>query len=116
MPFIINLWLLHVVSASVFAGPIAFFGRQRASWRWWELSGFVVPFLVWLLLMLYGKQPKSLSNVGEVLYISISVAVAVVARVALGPRLPRTPVAVVLLVALCSVAAATYFFTPLLPE
>ena len=116
MPFIAKLWFLQAVATFAFVAPIAFLGRSRAAWRVWELLAFVVPFSIWLLLMFYGKMPKSLSNIGEVINVPIAIVVAAVVRVGLGSRFPRTAVAVTLQFLLCAVAACTYFLTPLLPE
>ena len=114
--FLIHLWFVHAILALIVASPIAYFGRQRISWHVWELLVFVLPFSIWVALMSYGNMPKSLSNLGEVINITIAIPVATLIRVAVGSRFPQSLTAAILVVLLCIVSAATYFLTPLLPE
>jgi glycopeptide antibiotics resistance protein len=116
MEFAAHLWLAQAIVATVLTAPIAYFGRLRTSWRWWETLALVIPFSIWLLLMSYGHLPKSLSNVGEVGNIALAIPLVALVRVALARRFSQAIAAPILFGLLCFVPVATYFFTPLLPE
>src|SRR5882762_3471342 len=85
---IIKSWLIYLLIAGVLAAPIIFLGRRRVHWNWWETLAFIVPFSIWMGLMLseFSTGRKSLANLGEFVYISFAVPIAAFVRVALGSR------------------------------
>lgn len=100
------------------SAPILFFGRKRVGWARWEMLALVVPFCVWVLLMLspLSTGRKSLANLGEPVYISFAMPVLALLRVALGKRLTERAYAASFITALCVVAAAVFFMVPFKPE
>ena len=93
-------YLLPAVPLSL---PSWYFGRRRARFRWWELSAFVVPLAIWLILFLVSTQ-KSLGNLVEALILGLTVPLAVLIRVVIGETVPGRVLAGLLLILLCSVA------------
>jgi len=93
-------YLLPAVPLSL---PAWYFGRRRARFMWWELSAFVLPLAVWLVLFLVSPQ-KSLGNLIEALILGLSVPLAVLIRVVVGKLVPSGIMAGLLMIFLCSVA------------
>jgi len=112
------IWLVHAAVGAALSGPILWLGRKRIAWTSLETLSVVVPFSVWLLLMLsplsVGK--KSLANIGEPIYISFAMPVAALFRVIIGQHLSRVASALVVVGALCGVAAVVFFLVPMKPE
>jgi hypothetical protein len=67
-------------------------------------------------LIAKGGQPKSIANLGEIGNLLIALVVLVGVRVVLGRHRAAVGLAMFGQVALCVVAALTYFLTPMLPE
>ena len=93
-------YLLPAVPLSL---PPWYFGRRRAQFRWWELSVFVVPLAIWLILFLVSTK-KSLGNLVEALMLGLLVPLAVLIRVVVGKIVPNGIIAGLLLMLLCSIA------------
>ena len=102
--------ILILVASAFYLGPAVplslpswYFGRRRARFRWWELSAFVVPLAVWLILFSVSTK-KTLGNLIEAMILGISVPLAVLIRVVIGTAVPTPVIAALLLILLCSVA------------
>ena len=113
---LLNLCFAQASLALVLTAPTVFFSRRRVAWQSWELLVFLLPFVIWIALESFGGRSKSISNIGELLGISLAIPIAALVRVALAKRVPQTLLAIVLFAAVCAVAVATYFLTPFLPE
>jgi hypothetical protein len=107
---------MYVAIGVILTGPFIFFARKRVEWRWWELGAYVLPFWIWVGLIAKGGQPKSIANLGEIGNLLIALVVLVGVRVVLGRHRAAVGLAMFGQVALCVVAALTYFLTPMLPE
>ena len=61
------IWSMHAVVGAALAAPILYFGRKRAGWANWQLLALVIPFCMWVVLMLspLSAGRKSLANLGE---------------------------------------------------
>ena len=107
-------WLLHAAIALALSAPILFLGRKRVHWYLWESLAIILPFTVWAILFAspLSVGRKSVANLGEVFFLTIGVAVAALARVAIGSRLSERICASALIALLCVVAAATFFAVP----
>ena len=68
------IWTMHAVIGAALSAPILFFGRKRIGWASWELLALIVPFFVWVVLMLspLAAGRKSLANLGEPAYIGLA--------------------------------------------
>jgi hypothetical protein len=111
------IWTIHAAIGATLSAPVVFLGRERARWSRWDLLAFVLPFGVWLGLMVaLGGAGKSLANLGEPFYFSLAIPVAALVRVVLGPRVPGRACSLVLVALLCLTAAGVYWWTPPLPE
>ena len=112
------IWSMHAVVGAALAAPILYLGRKRAGWANWQLLALVVPFCVWVVLMLspLSTGRKSLANLGEPIYISFAVPVLALLRVAIGRRFSERAYAAGFITALCVVAAAVFFMVPFKPE
>ena len=112
------IWSAHAVVGAALSAPIHFFGRKRIGWANWELLALVVPFCVWVVLMLspLSAGRKSVANLGEPVYISFTMPALALLRVAVGRRLSETVYAASFITALCVVAAAVFFMVPFKPE
>jgi hypothetical protein len=112
-----RLWITHAAIGLVLASPILFFGSKRARWEWWELLAVVIPFALWMGLMFSDLSTgKSLTNLGEFIYISFAIPVAALIRVWVGGTSHQRTYAAALIGLLCGVAAVAFFLTPPLPE
>ena len=118
MGTIFLIWTMHAVAGAILSTPILYFGRRRVTWANWQLLGLVLPFCVWLLLMLspLSTGRKSLANVGEPIYISFAMPVVALVRVGAGKHVPESVLAAGLIGALCVLAALIFFVVPFKPE
>jgi hypothetical protein len=57
-------WLMYLLPAVLLSLPIWYLGRKHAQFMWWELSVFVLPFVVWVILFSVSKD-KTLGNLVE---------------------------------------------------
>jgi hypothetical protein len=116
--FVIRTWLYYVLIAGVVTVPIVFFGRRRVHWLWWETLAFIVPFFIWMALMLSPLEVgrKSIANIGEYVFISLAVPIAALIRVAFGTRVRERLCARFLFALLCLTAVGVFWLTPSLPE
>jgi hypothetical protein len=115
---ILLICAIQAVVGAALAAPILYLGRRRARWAKWQLLGLVVPYSVWVLLMVspLSEGRKSLANLGEPLYISFAMPIAALLRVSLGRHVSERTCAVGLIGALSLLAAAVFFMVPLKPE
>jgi hypothetical protein len=111
-------WILQTIVAAVPTAPVVFFARRRVHWNAWELLAFVLPFLVWTLLMFSDLSTgrKSLSNLIEPAILGIAICIAAIVRASSGSRFPESRLAWALIVGLCIIAAGIFFLVPFLPE
>ena len=118
MGTIFLLWIVQAVAGAALSAPVLYLGRGRVSWAHWEFFALIIPFCVWLLLMLspLSAGRKSLANIGEPIYISFAMPIAALLRVGIGRTVPERICAVGLIGALCVVAAVVFFAVPLKPE
>ncbi len=118
MGIIFLIWMMHAVTGAILSAPILYIGRRRVAWANWQLLGLVLPFCVWLLLMLspLSTGRKSLANVGEPIYISFAMPLAALIRVGAGKHVPERITAAGLIAVLCVVAAMVFFAVPFKPE
>ena len=115
---VLRLWQIHLGIAVGLCVPIVLLGRKRAHWRPWELLAVVLPFSVWVLLMVSPLSigRKGSGNLVEPFYLALGVPIAAIVRVWTGPRLLR-PAQINLLIAallgaLCTAGAAVFFLVP----
>jgi hypothetical protein len=60
---ILGMWVQHIIFSLFMAPPVLFLGRRRAHWEERDLLALVVPFSVWLVLMLTPwSDGKTLGN------------------------------------------------------
>ncbi|HKI70531.1 MAG TPA: hypothetical protein VKA67_13155 [Verrucomicrobiae bacterium] len=112
------IWTAHAVIGAGLSAPILFIGRKRIGWANWELAALIIPFCVWLALMLspLSAGRKSLANIGEPVYISFAMPVLALLRVLWARRISEKVYAAIFLTALCVVAAIVFFMISLKPE
>jgi hypothetical protein len=115
---ILRFWVLHVILTLLVASPILFFGRRRASWEPRDLLALVLPFGVWLTLMLTPwSRGKTFGNaLVEGLWISAAVAAAALVRVWMTNVPPRRRYFWLVMAAMCLVGVIAFISTPPLPE
>ena len=108
-----GLWFFHTVIAINLAAPFLYYGAERAQWRAWEFTAFVVPYLTWATAMLIDSSNM---NFDASLFLIPAIPVAAAIRVWIGAGKWQNLVSALLIAALCGVALAIYFLTPSLPE
>jgi len=115
---ILRMWALHVMLTLIYASPVLFFGRHRAHWERRDLFGLVVPFLVWLSLMLTPwARGKTFGNaLAEGLWLSVALVIAACVRVWMSNIRERRCYFWPLLCAVCLVGAIAFMVTSPLPE
>lgn len=110
------IWSLHTVIGAVLCSPIVFFGRKRVHWTFLDLLALLLPFTIWLGLMMFLGTGKSLANLIEPVFISLALPVAALIRVLVGPRASERVVSIGLVALLCVTGIGVYGLTPPLPE
>jgi hypothetical protein len=100
---VVVAWLMYMLPAVPASLALWYFGRRRARFMWWELSVFILPFIVWLVSFNLAKD-KSLSNIVEALILGCTVPLAALLRIAIGKALNRALVAGSLMFAVCIAA------------
>jgi hypothetical protein len=110
------LWLVQAGVAGVIAMPVYLRWRERVQWRSWEMIDLILPWAVWMALMLTDLAAKSLGNLGETAVVGLAIALGVVTRAVIGTRVRQPMAGRVMLIALCIVAAGIYFLMPVWPE
>ena len=117
LPFVMVLWLAFLIPAAPLAAACWFFGRPRVTRFKWESALLVVPFLIWLLLVMIEKKGKSsLNAAGEPFLLGCGVALVCVARVVVGKKWKERTLALSLFGACCLLAIGLWAFMPTLPE
>ena len=119
IPFLLIAWVIHAVVAAAVVSPVVFFARKRVNWRSWELLSLVIPFGVWMVLMLSDMSTgsKSLSNLMvEPGILALLLALGALARVAMSTSLSEKVASTVTLAGLCVFAAGVFWIVPALPE
>ena len=111
------LWALHVIIPAFITVPIAIWSRHRVHWYPWELLAFILPFGIWLALTWLRVAPwlpKGINNFGECFYLGMWIPLAALIRAVVGRQCKAYEggFAGVLLLLLCGLAAAIYYFTP----
>jgi len=68
------VFLVLLVLASLASGPAWWNARRHGAWIAWDYASLVVPFALWLALVIVGFGPgKSLSNVVELFILAVVV-------------------------------------------
>src|SRR5215204_6208868 len=112
MGLLIVAWFYHYLVAAVLSGPLLYLGRRRVSPEQWELAVFVLPFLIWALLMEFGKEGKTLVNFFvEPYYLSLAIPFAVLARLLTGDCVKQKLWSSLLILLICGTAVAVCFLT-----
>jgi hypothetical protein len=91
-------------------------GRKRVHWNLFDFLVLVLPYAAWWTLDATIHRPKSLANLGELLYLGLAVALFPTIRLVVARRLNEKLVATILLTVACLVAAGIYLLVPCLPE
>jgi hypothetical protein len=111
----LQLWLYYAIPSVVVALILVPLSWPTARWRLWELSAFMVPFLVWCAADEIFPGSKSISNLIEVLALGAMLLLSVTLRAALGRHFTRARAAG-LQVFLCAWALLIFLAVPGLPE
>jgi Na+/proline symporter len=85
-------------------------------WNRWDFALALLPFAVWILLMITNGTGKSLANLAEAMYLGCMAPLAPIVRVAVGDKANQRLMALGLLVGMCLVAISVWAFVPGLPE
>jgi hypothetical protein len=111
------IWVEYACFASLASAPIFYLGRHRTRWNSVDFLALVLPFGVWLgLLLALGGVGKSLANLCEPFVFCAAVPVAALIRVMAGGRVPDRVCSMAMVVLLCIFAALVYLWTPIWPE
>jgi hypothetical protein len=108
---VIIAWLIFLLPAVSLSLPIGLLGRKRAQFRPWEVTAFVVPFIIWLVCFQLLSRDKSLGNIIEAAILGGAIPLGVLIRVIIGGYLSRSLVATGLIGLVCvfAVVLATVF-------
>jgi hypothetical protein len=112
----LQIWGVHSAIGAALSAPVIVLGRRRVHWGLLDLLVFLLPFAVWLFLMNVSSVGKSLANLGEPIYLSLTFPVAALARVIVGAHFEERACSIGLAGLLSLVAAGVYWWTPPLPE
>ncbi len=107
-------WIIYVLPGVLLLLPLWYWGRKRARFMWWELSVFILPFIIWLCFFLRAKD-KSLGNFVEAFILGVAVPVAALIRIIIGSNLNRSFLAAGLMFLICAVAVLLGTMFPEVP-
>jgi hypothetical protein len=113
---VIATWGLYLVPFLLVGGPVWFFGRRRVQWNRWDFALVLLPFAVWIALMMANHAGKSFANLGEAFCLGCVAPLAPIIRVAVGDRANHELLALALLVGVCLVATGLWAFVPGTPQ
>src|SRR6266446_562918 len=82
--------LLYLVTAVPLSLLVVYLGRKRVRFMWWELSAFVLPFIVWLILSVFSKDKGLWSSMVELFILGCTVPVAALIRAIVGGAVNRS--------------------------
>jgi len=119
IPFLLFAWVIHVIVAAAVVTPIVVLARKRVHWRSWELLSLLIPFCVWIALMVSDMSTgsKSLSNlVIEPGILALVLALGALARVAMSTYISDRIASTATLVGLCFASAGVFWIVPALPQ
>jgi hypothetical protein len=57
--------VLYLLPAVLLSLPACYFGRRRARLMWWELSAFIVPLAIWLILFLVSTRLLRITTLND---------------------------------------------------
>ncbi len=109
---VVIAWLIYLLPAVIPSLLTSYLGRRRAQFMWWELSAFVLPFVVWVLLALLSKDKGLWSPMVEVFILGCTVPVAALIRVIVGRAVNRDLMAGSLIFVICVLAILVGFIVP----
>jgi hypothetical protein len=101
---VVLAWLLYLVTAVPLSLLVVYFGRKRVRFVWWELSAFVLPFIVWLILSVFSKDKGLWSPMVELFILGCTVPVAALIRVIVSGAVNRSLMAGSLIFVICALA------------
>ena len=78
------LWIPCTLFSSVFCFPLLVWGSQRANWQRYELTAFVLPYLLWALCIPIATIGRSMWHPAEYFVISMTIPMAMLVRIAVG--------------------------------
>src|SRR6266403_836636 len=109
------IWLVHAAVGAALATPVLFFGRRRVAWTNWLLLALIIPFCVWMVLVLSPLSigRRSFRYLGEPILISLAMPVLAIVRVAARGTFSQLRNAATLITVLCAVAVTAFFALPL---
>lgn len=106
------LWLFHLIPSLIIAGPIVFFTRRRIKWNVWDFAMFVLPYSIWIFLIITHGKGKGIGNMLESLMIGCIVPISPVIRSLFRDKLNQENLAAGLLIFLCLIAIGVWAFMP----
>ena len=110
-------WPIHAVPAIVLALPSYLLTRRSFAWRWSDLLGLVIPWLVWFGVFAFGRRPASLSSaLVESLLLGCGVGVGYFLLATIGKQGPLPGLRRWMLGIVCAFAVALWAFFPFLNE
>jgi|WetSurMetagenome_2_1015567.scaffolds.fasta_scaffold99918_2 hypothetical protein len=110
------LWLFYLVPSIFIAGPVMFFTRKRVEWNLWDFAMFILPYSIWIFLIIAHGKGKGIGNMLESLMIGCIVPISPVTRSLVRDKLNQENLAIGLLIFLCLIAIGVWAFTPAFPE
>ena len=109
-------WPVYAVPPFIVLIPTIFLTRKRVVWRLSDALGFILPWLVWVVLFAFGPRDASLASaLYESLLLGCGLAMAFIAFAIVGDKRPYFLRALLLLLMFVS-AGLTWAFFPFLPE
>jgi len=97
-------WLIYLLPAVIPSLLISYLGHRRAQFMWWELSVFVLPFIIWLVVALVSRDKGLWGPIVELLILGCTVPAAALIRVIASGAVNRSLMAGSLIFVICALA------------
>lgn len=115
IPTVFVIWGFYLTPFLPIAAAVWFFGRRRVQWNRWDFALVVLPFAVWMALMMVNSSGKSISNLAEAFWLGCAAPLAPIIRVSVGQKTNQKVLAIGMLVVVCLAAVGLWALVPGLP-
>jgi hypothetical protein len=110
-------WPIHMLPALFLAAPTYYLTRKKIAWRSTDFLGFVLPWLIWVLVFTFGPRAASLSSaIGESVLLGFLVGLGFIVFALLHKQINSSQIRLWLLTLVCTFAVLMWALFPFIGE